>query len=250
MKLKIDKVDQANFIGFVNRLKLIDSFIYFKIKGDSLQVVSSAYLPQRDAVKHNAFPASEIFTITEATPEKEMKVAFFDASKLIEAFKQFDYQTIQGEIEFVENEEDLVATSFKIFNEDLEITLSCSEPSLGYKDLTDAQLQSIFNVEGADFVFELSNVEAGRIKSLFNLDKDETFTITAGDGGVKMSGKSYNKLVSVDYEGEAGSVTVYKKYLNLLDKEDYKAYVFGNRVVLRSTESATLLTIATCQTAD
>jgi len=59
MKLHIDKVDQNNFIGFVNRLKLIDSFIYFKIKGD--QVVSSAYLPQRDAVKHNALPLGEIF---------------------------------------------------------------------------------------------------------------------------------------------------------------------------------------------
>jgi hypothetical protein len=179
-----------------------------------------------------------------------LKVAFFDASKLIEAFKQFDYQTIQGEIEFIENDEDCVATSFKIFNEDLEITLSCSEPSLGYKDLTESQLQGIFNTEGSDFVFELSNLETGKIKSLFNLDKDETFSIVASDSGVKISGKSYSKQVSPDFEGDKGSVTVYKKYLALLDKEDYKAYVFNNRVVLRSTESATLLTIATCQTND
>ena len=248
MKLQINKVDQNNFIGFVNRLKLIDSFIYFKIKGD--QVVSSAYLPQRDAVKHNALPLGEIFAVSGNSPEKELKVAFFDASKLIEAFKQFDYQTIQGEIEFIENDEDCVATSFKIFNEDLEITLSCSEPSLGYKDLTESQLQGIFNTEGSDFVFELSNLETGKIKSLFNLDKDETFSIVASDSGVKISGKSYSKQVSPDFEGDKGSVTVYKKYLALLDKEDYKAYVFNNRVVLRSTESATLLTIATCQTND
>jgi len=248
MKLQINKVDQNNFIGFVNRLKLIDSFIYFKIKGD--QVVSSAYLPQRDAVKHNALPLGEIFAVAGTAPEKELKVAFFDASKLIEAFKQFDYQTIQGEIEFIENDEDCVATSFKIFNEDLEITLSCPEPSLGYKDLTESQLQGIFNTEGSDFVFELSNLETGKIKSLFNLDKDETFSIVASDSGVKISGKSYSKQVSPDFEGDKGSVTVYKKYLALLDKEDYKAYVFNNRVVLRSTESATLLTIATCQTND
>lgn len=248
MKLQINKVDQNNFIGFVNRLKLIDSFIYFKIKGD--QVVSSAYLPQRDAVKHNVLPLGDIFAVSGTSSEKELKVAFFDASKLIEAFKQFDYQTIQGEIEFIENEEDCVATSFKIFNEDLEITLSCSEPSLGYKDLTESQLKSIFNTEGSDFVFELSNLETGKIKSLFNLDKDETFSIVASDSGVKISGKSYSKQVSPDFEGDKGTVTVYKKYLALLDKEDYKAYVFNNRVVLRSTESDTLLTIATCQTND
>ena len=174
MKLHIDKVDQNNFIGFVNRLKLIDSFIYFKIKGD--QVVSSAYLPQRDAVKHNALPLGEIFVTSGETPEKELKVAFFDAAKLIEAFKQFDYQGIHGEIEFIENDEDCVATSFKIFNDDLEITLSCSEPSLGYKDLTESQLQGIFNTEGSDFVFELSNVEAGKIKSFFESDDKDART--------------------------------------------------------------------------
>ena len=35
--------------------------------------------------------------------EKELKIAFFDASKITEAFKQFDYESIQGVIEFVEN---------------------------------------------------------------------------------------------------------------------------------------------------
>jgi hypothetical protein len=248
MKLKIDKVDQNNFISFVNRLKLIDSFIYFKMNEN--QVVSSAYLPQRDAVKHNQFPLSEIFIINNKVERKELKVAFFDANKLIEAFKQFDYQTIQGEIEFVENDEDFVATSFKIYNEDLEITLACSDPSLGYKDLTPTQLKSIFNTEGSDFVFEFSNIEAGKIKSLFKIDKDDTFSIVASDTGVKISGKSYSKVISPEFEGTPGSVTIYKKYLNLIDTEDYRAYVFGNRVVFRSNESSTLLTIATCQSAD
>ena len=55
-------------------------------------------------------------------------------------------------------------------------------------------------------------------------------------------------LVTPDYDGkEGGKVTLFKKYLNLLDKEDYTANVMDNRVVLRSNESETLLTIATCQ---
>ena len=32
MKLQIEKIDQHAFVNFINRLKLIDSFIYFKIK--------------------------------------------------------------------------------------------------------------------------------------------------------------------------------------------------------------------------
>lgn len=248
MKIKISKVDQGNFTSFVNRLKVIDSFIYFKIKDG--RIISSAYLPQRDAVKHHTLPLNEVFVIDgKIETEKELKVAFFDASKLIEAFRQFEYDAIQGEIEFTENDEDFVANSFKIFTDDLEITLACSEPSLGYKDLTDSQLQNIFNTDGAEATFELSYTDVSKIKSLFGLDKDETFAIAANKDGIRVKGKSYNKLIN-SIGSPKTDVTVYKKYLNLFDKEDYATNVFSNRIVLRSKDSDTLLTIATCQSAD
>ena len=88
------------------KLKVIDSFIYFKIKDESVQ--AAAYLPQRDAVKHHRLPLKDIFQIGDnIETSKELKIAFFDAAKLTEAFKQFDHDSIQGEIEFLENEEDV-----------------------------------------------------------------------------------------------------------------------------------------------
>ena len=73
MKIKIDKVDQNNFIGFVNRLKVIDTFIYFKIKDEVVQ--ASAYLPQRDAVKHHRIPVSQVFQLEDGAinTSKEFK---------------------------------------------------------------------------------------------------------------------------------------------------------------------------------
>ena len=249
MKLNISKVNQGKFVSFINRLMVIDSFGYFKIKDGVVE--ASAYLPQRDAVKHNRIPLAEIFQIKdgEITTDKELKIAFFDASRLIDAFKQFENEGIMGEFEFVENEEDCVASTFRIFNDDLEIKLSCSEPSLGYKDLTDAQISSIFNIEGADFSFGLDTQNISKVKSLFSLDKDETFSIT-NSNGIRLKGKTYNMLVTQKYDGESnGDVTLFKKYLNLLDREDYTAHVLSNRVVLKSNDSETLLTIATCQSA-
>jgi hypothetical protein len=193
-----------------------------------------------------------MFQIAEPiTTEKELKIAFFDATKLTDAFKQFEYDSIQGEIEFIENADDFVATSFRIFNDELEINLACSEPSLGYKDLTDSQIATIFNVEEANYKFDMDLATLNKVKSLFGLDKEETFSIEANGKGVKLTGNTYNMLVTPDYDGKAGGkVTLFKKYLNLLDKEDYTANVMDNRVVLRSNESETLLTIATCQTAE
>ena len=251
MKIKIDKVEQNNFIGFVNRLKVIDTFIYFKIKDEVVQ--ASAYLPQRDAVKHHRIPVSQVFQLEDGAinTSKELKIAFFDAGRLTDAFKQFEFGNIQAEIEFVENDEDFVATEFRIFNNELEIKLACSEPSLGYKDLTDAQIAGIFNIDAANYVFDMDYTATSKVRSLFGLDKEETFTISTNKEGVRMKGKTYNYLVTDSFQGtNPGNVTLFKKYLNLLDKEDYSANVMDNRVVLRSKDSETLLTIATCQTAE
>ena len=129
MKLKIDRIDQHALTEFINRVKLIDSFIYMKVAEG--RVKSVVYLPQRDAVKSHSVDVSEIFQISEwPDTDKEMKIAFFEGNKVIDAIKHFDHDAIKGEIEFIENDEDLVASTFRIFNDELEITLSCSEPTL------------------------------------------------------------------------------------------------------------------------
>ena len=135
MKLQIDRIDQHALTGFINRVKLIDSFVYMKIKDG--QITSAVYLPQRDAVKSHAVECDKIFQISEwPDTDLEMKVAFFEGAKVIEAIKHFDADAIKGELEFIEQEGELIASSLRMFNDELEIKLSCSEPSLGFKDLT------------------------------------------------------------------------------------------------------------------
>lgn len=247
MKLQIDRIDQHSFINFINRLKLIDSFIYFKIKDN--QVISTAYLPQRDAVKHHSVPFETIFqTNNVPSLDKELKIAFFDANRIIDAFKQFEHDSIRCDIEFIENEQDLVASTFRIYNDELEITLACSEPSLGFKDLTSDQISAIFAKDSNSFQFGIDNHTINKLKSLFNLEKDETFDIKSNGKGVNVKGKTFNVVVSQSANGD-GNATLYKKYLTLLDKEEYDVHVSSNKVVFDSNDSDTLLTISTCQTA-
>ena len=104
MKLQINRIDQHALTGFINRVKLIDSFVYMKINNG--QIESTVYLPQRDAVKHHSVEANSIFQVDEwPETDKEMKIAFFEGSKVIEALKHFDSDAIKGELEFIENEE-------------------------------------------------------------------------------------------------------------------------------------------------
>lgn len=247
MKLVIDRVDQHALTDFINRVKLIDSFIYLKM--DSNRITSAVYLPQRDAVKYHSVNTDAIFKLN-AVPEtdKEMKIAFFDGSRVIDAIKHFDSDAIKGEIQFIENDEDLVASTIRLFNDELEITLSCSEPSLGFKDLTTEQIEAIFSKEGSEFNFELDTYSISKVKNLFSLDKDETFAIKSNDKGVNVKGKSFNVIINPESNGK-GEVTVYKKYLNLLDKEEQNVYITSSKVVFASKDSNTLLTVSTCQTA-
>jgi hypothetical protein len=249
MKLEINRIDQNSFVDFINRLKTIDTFLYFKLRNGN--VTSAVYLPQRDAVKLHTVPTADLFSISQALPEgKELKVAFFDANKVLDAIKMFQNDQIQGIMEFQENEEDFVCSSLRLFNQELEITLACSDPSLGFKDLTDAQLQNIFDREGSDFDFVLDTFTLGKIKSLFSLDKEETFSISASGEEVRVKGKTYNYQANQSFNGSASEATLYKKYLNLLDREAYSVYVSSNKVVMKSNDSNTFLTIATCQTAE
>ena len=249
MKLQINRVDQNGFVDFINRLKAIDTFLYFKLRNG--QMTSAVYLPQRDAVKLHTTDVADVFSVEGGLPEgKELKVAFFDATKVLDALKMFQSDQIQGEVEFIENEEDFVASSMRIFNDELEITLACSDPSLGFKDLTDAQLQAIFDREGSDFDFVLDTVTLSKIRSLFSLDKEDTFTITASGEEVRVKGKTYNYQANQAFNGSASEATLYKKYLNLLDREEYSVYVSDNKVVMKSNDTNTFLTIATCQTAE
>lgn len=247
MKLSIDRVDQHSLTSFINRVKLIDSFIYMKIKDG--RITSSVYLPQRDAVKHHTLTADSLFHVSDwPDSDKEFKIAFFDGNKVIDALKHFDHDAIQAEIEFIENDEDFVASTFRMFNDELEITLACSEPTLGFKDLTQDQIESIFSKEGSSFNFDIDTHMIGKVKNLFSLDKDEIFSINANGNGVNVKGKTFNVVINPESNGN-GDVTLYKKYLALLDKEEQGVYVSNSKVVFSSRESDTLLTIATCQTA-
>jgi hypothetical protein len=247
MKLQINRIDQHALTGFINRVKLIDSFVYMKINNG--QIESTVYLPQRDAVKHHSVEANSIFQVDEwPETDKEMKIAFFEGSKVIEALKHFDSDAIKGELEFIENEGELVASTLRIFNDELEITLACSEPSLGFKDLTSEQRDVIFARTDAQFDFSFDTHMINKVKNLFSLDKEETFGIKSDVSGVNVDGKSFNVLLTPDTSGN-GNVTVYKKYLNLLDKEEQTVFVSGSKVVFESNDSTTLLTVSTCQTA-
>ena len=105
-----------------------------------------------------------------------------------------------------------------------------------------------FGTDAKMFEFDLLTTHVDKMKSLFNLDKEEDiFSIYIGEKGISVKGNSYDATLCHTYESNVDvgtKVVIYKKYINLLDKENYKVIVCGNKVVFRSLDTNTHLTVA------
>ena len=242
MKTRIERVDGFELGSFVKKLLPIDKFIFIKIGTE--KTVSSVYFPERDAVKLVKVNTSDLLDVN---LEKPVKVSFYNGTKVVEALSHFNGD-IKGSIKYEDVDDELMASDFKLQDDDLEINLACADPSLSFMEMSKEEMERAFGTDRSLFEFDLLTTHVDRIKSLFNLEKDEeTFTLYVNESGIGIKGNSYDANIVYSYEGDAEKgtqVIVYKKYLNLLDKENYKVIVCDNKIVFKSLDTDTFLTVA------
>ena len=242
METSIKKINGYELSSFVKKLLPIDKFIFMKIGKEG--TVSSVYFPERDAVKLVNTPTKDIF---DADINSPLKVSFYNGSKVIDALSHFNGD-IRGRILYTEYDGELMASDFILENEDLQINLACTDPSLSFMEMSKEETDRAFGTDTSLFQFDLLTTHVDKMKSLFNLDKDEDiFTLYINEKGIGIKGTSYDATLchSYDSDSEAGTkVVIYKKYINLLDKENYRVIVCDNKVVFRSLDTNTHLTVA------
>jgi hypothetical protein len=244
-KLIVQKLKIEAFTNFIEKVLSIDKFIYIKINNGNM--ISNCYLPERDAVKLHTVPMDEVFE-TDSTPDKQLKLAFLNGSHTIEALRHFVGTAVSAEINYKQIGDEYIAVSMELISDDLTVVLPCSDPSLGFMDMTDEQIKTVFDRSNPIFTFDVQPFNIDNLNSLFKLEKEnEVFNILNDSTGVRFKGKTYNKLVTEDNKSESvNEITFYKRYLNFLDKESYTVSIFEHKAVWSSLDSNTLLCIATC----
>lgn len=242
METTIKKINGYELSSFVKKLLPIDKFIFMKIGKEG--TVSSVYFPERDAVKLVTTPTKDIF---DAEINSPLKVSFYNGSKVIDALSHFNGD-VSGRIRYTEYDGELMASDFILENEDLQINLACTDPSLSFMEMSKEETDRAFGTDENLFQFDLLTTHVDKMKSLFNLDKDEDiFTLYINEKGIGIKGTSYDATLCHTYDSnsEVGTkVVIYKKYVNLLDKENYRVIVCDNKVVFRSLDTNTHLTVA------
>jgi len=244
-KLIVQKLKIEAFTNFIEKVLSIDKFIYIKINNGNM--ISNCYLPERDAVKLHTVPMDEVFE-TDSVLDKQLKIAFLNGSHTIEALRHFVGTAVSAEINYKQIGDEYIAISMELISDDLTVVLPCSDPSLGFMDMTDEQIKAVFDTTNPIFTFDVQPFNIDNLNSLFKLEKEnEVFNVLNDSTGVRFKGKTYNKLVTEDNKSDSvNEITFYKRYLNFLDKESYTVSIFEHKAVWSSLDSNTLLCIATC----
>lgn len=244
MNIKVQRVKVAEFTNFIKKLLPIDNFVYLKLQDG--KITSNCYLPERDAVKLQSIDMNEIFEI-ENMIQGQLKMSFLNGSHTIDALSHFTGEQVSAEIEYRELAGEAVVSSFKLISDALTVTLPCADPSLGFQDMSEDQIKSVFSTNDNLFQFDVQPFHIDKLTSLFKLEKEEeTFTISNGPTGIKFKGKTYDSLVAESNSSEDTELLFYKRYINLLDKESYRVTILSHKAVWESLDSDTMLTIATC----
>lgn len=251
--ITIDKLNPGAFTAFIRKLLSIDKFVYLKLEGEN--IISNVYLPEHDAIKQQIIPIATLFELDESQLSNNIfKISFYNGNRVIDAFKAFGLENIGAEVTFEQTDSGWIATKFSIANSDHtdKINLACADPSINFMDLTQAQIDVIYDDSDKLFKFTLDAEAISKLENRLNLEKDiDTFMIVLKDGHVwfKSPNDTYNTRIheASESNSEEESVLVYKRYLGLIDGESYECSVCHNKLILKSNDSETLLSIATCQ---
>jgi len=252
LNLKIDKINVAQLSEFISSVISISEFVYMRIIGDEL--ISTCYLPQKDAVKQHRANLNDVFTFSSdfsKIESKVVKVAFFDGIKVLKALSHFSGKEISGILTLSEEDESYTGSSLMLVSDNLTIELACAEPTLGFTDIPEDKLNGILSANNYKFNFTLEHEMINKLKSLFKLESDkDTFKVHLKDNKVNIIGNMYN-IAAADVDSlnttSEYETTLYKKYISLLGKYNYKTSVCENKLVFESPDKNTTLTVAVCE---
>lgn len=238
MKLQVKKVSVPYLTSLVKRMLLMDTSVYLNV--DQNRIWSDVYTPTKDVVKSVWLPVNDVLQF-EKPLDETIKLSFFSGQRLLSCLGYFDPHNLSAEINVFKDEDDGILYAEKIVFKDnqLKIELHCQDISLGFTSMTSDQVGRAFDKSTSEFSFKLSSEDFSKISSLQTLDKSELFNIYADGSGIHVKSESFDIIVDDNNKTSSGSASIFKNFLQRIDKETYEATVCENKMILSSTESNT-----------
>lgn len=237
-KLEIKKLHLKPFMNLVSSISKVDNFISLRITEDAVN--SSVWFPDKDAVKKISMPIETFFEVAANTPAHNgLLMCFYNGTVVNSIMKRFEGPSPISAVLSIRDGEDgqLHVDSLTLKNDSLKIKIPCSDPSTGFQELPAQAVDTVFNYDSSIYEFELSSEKKSKFEDLTNIDPDvHVFTISNRSDGMYMHGSTYELRVSeeVPESAEEINVNIFKKFLTVLDKDDYLVRVSHDKTFFES----------------
>lgn len=237
--------NSSNFIAFLKKLKLVDKSVPLEIEGSNL--FAKVRTPDKSVIKYVNVDLSDI--LEGDLPPNRMKVGILEIGKLIDVFKYFGpEEELNLIVETQPYEGDLIATSIKFSSSSLNIFIKCADISLlAYID--DNIQRTIHSTEGSEVNFEISRESFQKVSSLTGIESnsEELLNFDVHEEGVTVRGNSFQYQI---IKGKTANgftdprvYTIYKNQFSYIDQENSEIHFHENRILVKSTESDSVIAI-------
>lgn len=255
MKLKVTKISLELFKDFLGKLVKFEQNLFIKIGPD--KTYSRIYFDNRDAVKVAELPTGDLFEFDKPLTE-EIKVAFYNPKEIITALSFFTSDDIEGEIDYSKDIEGNYANKFTVKNEQEKFNLFCLDKGLSFIDMTDDELANIMQTHELNddkdsdetYIgsFYMDHDTIKNVGARLRIGKKEnkfSFKVKDSDAYVITNNNELKVSDNVTVESEdVDEIWLYKKYLSLLDNENYNVHLCSNKIIFSSVVSDTKLAVA------
>jgi hypothetical protein len=244
MKIQVKKISVPYFTSLIKRMLLMDTSLYINIDGE--RIWSDVYTPTKDVVKSVSLPIADVMQFDKPLKET-IKLSFFSGQRLLTCLGYFDPHNLSAELNVFKDEDDGILYAEKIILKDnqLKIELHCQDISLGFTSMTPDQVKRAFDKAKKTFEFKLSSESFSKIQNLQTLDKSELFGIYQDGEGVHIKSDSFDIVIddNVKNAKSEDKYSIFKSFLQRVDKETYTVTVCENKMILTSDESSTQIAL-------
>jgi hypothetical protein len=242
MKIQVKKISVPHLTSLVKRMLLMDTSVYLNVNSE--RIWSDVYTPTKDVVKSIWLPATEVFQF-EKPLDDTIKLSFFSGQKFLSCLGYFDPHHLSAEISTFKDDDDDILYAEKIILKDnqLKIEIHCQDISLGFTSMTSDQVKRAFDLSSKVYEFKLSSDTLSKVSALQTLDKGELFELYSDKAGVHFKSESFDLVIDDNYKKAESKSSIFKSFLQRIDKETYKVIMCENKMILASEESNTMVAL-------
>lgn len=249
-KIQYEAKDVKELTKWLKRFSSIEKSVLLELDDSKSIITGKTHNEERSVVKKSSINLTDCGLNSTSKSTNKIKLGIYSLPQLIKILDHFNDSNFTLTVNYdemidTESNKELVMTSIILKNSNLKMTLEGAPLSM-FNYISDEKFNNniaLLTEKYPEVEFNIHSLD--EINTLASMDGDYKFIdLVIKDGKFIISGKVYNKLISVSDSEDDFSISIYKDQYEKLDKEDYNLVLAGDRLVCKSKNSNTVMVMS------